>query len=42
VVGEVISGWTGIPTGKMVKDEIAAVLKLDDYLATRIIGRIMR
>jgi type VI secretion system protein VasG len=39
VVGEVISGWTGIPTGKMVKDEIAAVLKLDDYLATRIIGQ---
>ena len=39
VVGEVISGWTGIPTGKMVKDEIAAVLKLDDYLGKRIIGQ---
>jgi len=39
VVGEVISGWTGIPTGKMVKDEIAAVLKLDDYLGQRIIGQ---
>jgi type VI secretion system protein VasG len=39
VVGEVISGWTGIPTGKMVKDEIAAVLKLDEYLGQRIIGQ---
>jgi type VI secretion system protein VasG len=39
VVGEVISGWTGIPAGKMVKDEIAAVLKLDDYLGKRIIGQ---
>ena len=23
IVGEVISGWTGIPVGKMLKDEIA-------------------
>ncbi|MFB3813506.1 MAG: type VI secretion system ATPase TssH [Terriglobales bacterium] len=39
VVGEVISGWTGIPTGKMVKDEIAAVLKLDEFLGQRVIGQ---
>ena len=26
IVGEVISGWTGIPVGKMLKDEIATVL----------------
>ena len=25
IVGEVISGWTGIPVGKMLKDEIAMV-----------------
>jgi type VI secretion system protein VasG len=39
IVGEVISGWTGIPAGKMVKDEIAAVLRLDDYLGKRVIGQ---
>jgi type VI secretion system protein VasG len=39
VVGEVISGWTGIPMGKMVKDEIATVLQLDDFLRKRIIGQ---
>ncbi|MFN8652419.1 MAG: hypothetical protein U0133_10985 [Gemmatimonadales bacterium] len=25
-VGEVISGWTGIPTGKMVTDEMSTAL----------------
>ena len=25
-VGEVVSAWTGIPVGKMVKDEIKTVL----------------
>ncbi len=39
IVGEVISAWTGIPTGKMVKDEIAAVLKLDSFLGQRVIGQ---
>jgi type VI secretion system protein VasG len=39
IVGEVIAGWTGIPMGKMVKDEIATVLQLDDYLRRRIIGQ---
>ena len=28
-VEEVISAWTGIPVGKMLKDEIATVLALD-------------
>jgi len=39
IVGEVISGWTGIPAGKMVKDEIATVLSLKDLLARRVIGQ---
>ncbi len=39
IVGEVISGWTGIPVGKMVKDEIATVLSLKDLLAQRVIGQ---
>src|SRR5690348_9272377 len=28
IVGEVISAWTGIPVGKMLKDEIATILSL--------------
>ena len=39
VVGEVISGWTGIPVGKMVKDEVRTVLELDRLLGRRIIGQ---
>ncbi len=39
IVGEVISGWTGIPIGKMVKDEIQTVLELPSYLKKRIIGQ---
>ncbi len=39
IVGEVISAWTGIPLGKMVKDEIAAVLDLDGQLRRRVIGQ---
>jgi type VI secretion system protein VasG len=39
LVSEVISGWTGIPVGKMVRDEIASVLDLDRQLGQRIIGQ---
>jgi type VI secretion system protein VasG len=39
IVGEVISAWTGIPVGKMVKDEIGAVLQLDQQLKRRVIGQ---
>jgi type VI secretion system protein VasG len=39
VVAEIISSWTGIPLGKMVKDEILAVLKLKDSLQARVIGQ---
>lgn len=39
VVGQVISGWTGIPTGKMLKDEISTVLKLESHLGARVIGQ---
>ena len=38
-VAEVISGWTGIPVGKMVSDEINAVLNLHGKLAERVIGQ---
>ena len=39
IISEVISAWTGIPTGKMVKDEIETVLTLENHLATRVIGQ---
>jgi len=38
-VAEVIAGWTGIPVGKMLKDEIATVLKLQQLLGQRVIGQ---
>jgi type VI secretion system protein VasG len=39
IVGEVISAWTGIPTGKMVKDEIQTILSLEKHLGERVIGQ---
>ena len=38
-ISEVISGWTGIPTGRMLTDEIATVLKLEEHIGQRIIGQ---
>ncbi|MGA2153806.1 MAG: type VI secretion system ATPase TssH [Bryobacteraceae bacterium] len=39
IIGEVVSAWTGIPVGKMLKDEIATVLKLEQHLGARVIGQ---
>ncbi|HEX4607346.1 MAG TPA: type VI secretion system ATPase TssH, partial [Urbifossiella sp.] len=38
-VAEVVAGWTGIPVGKMVRNEIDAVLRLKDRLAERVVGQ---
>jgi type VI secretion system protein VasG len=38
-VSAVVSDWTGIPLGKMVKNEIEGVLKLPDTLERRVIGQ---
>jgi type VI secretion system protein VasG len=38
-VAEIISGWTGIPIGKMVADEINAVLNLHETLQERVLGQ---
>ncbi|MBR9981947.1 MAG: type VI secretion system ATPase TssH [Desulfatitalea sp.] len=38
-ISEVISGWTGIPTGRMLTDEIPMVLRLEQALGKRIIGQ---
>ena len=39
IVGDVISGWTGIPIGRMLKDEVQAILELEGVLAKRVIGQ---
>ncbi len=39
IVGEVISGWTGIPVGKMMRDDLSVALALESHLGTRIIGQ---
>ena len=38
-VGSVVQDWTGIPVGRMVKNEIETVLKLADTLNQRVIGQ---
>ncbi|MDR6392854.1 type VI secretion system ATPase TssH [Paraburkholderia phenoliruptrix] len=39
VVAEIVASWTGIPLGRMVKDEIQTVLNLQPLLAARVIGQ---
>ncbi|MDQ0045286.1 type VI secretion system ATPase TssH [Variovorax boronicumulans] len=39
VVAEIVSAWTGVPLGRMVKDEIKTVRALDTLLAERVIGQ---
>ena len=39
VVAEIIAAWTGIPLGKMVKDEIQTVRNLQATLQERVIGQ---
>ena len=39
VVAEIVSAWTGIPLGRMVKDEIRTVRQLTPLLAERVIGQ---
>ena len=38
-IAEVVSNWTGIPVGKMLSDEIASILNLQETLAQRVIGQ---
>jgi type VI secretion system protein VasG len=39
IIGEVLSGWTGIPVGKMLRDEMATILQLEGQLGARVIGQ---
>jgi type VI secretion system protein VasG len=38
-VASVVADWTGIPVGRMVKNEVEAVLKIADTLQQRVIGQ---
>jgi type VI secretion system protein VasG len=38
-VAEVVAGWTGIPLGKMVRNEIQAVMTLAEKLKARVVGQ---
>ncbi|GJH00960.1 type VI secretion system ATPase TssH [Paraburkholderia terrae] len=39
VVAEIVASWTGIPLGRMVKDELRTVLNLQPLLTARVIGQ---
>ncbi|MEO6270792.1 MAG: type VI secretion system ATPase TssH, partial [Lautropia sp.] len=38
-VASVVADWTGVPVGRMVKNEVEAVLRLADTLSARVIGQ---
>ncbi len=38
-VASIVSDWTGIPVGSMVKDEITAALEMEDRLRSRVVGQ---
>lgn len=39
MVGEVISAWTGIPAGKMMRDDVQNLLTLGEQLKGRVVGQ---
>lgn len=39
VVADIVSAWTGVPLGRMVKNEVATVQNLAPLLAERVIGQ---
>lgn len=38
-IGEVVSGWTGIPVQKLVQEESERLLKLEEILHNRVVGQ---
>ena len=38
-VAEVIADWTGVPVGKMLKDDIETLMQLEERLAERVVGQ---
>lgn len=39
LVGQVIEGWTGIPVGKQLRDDVQTVLGLEEHFRERIVGQ---
>ncbi|WP_153102338.1 type VI secretion system ATPase TssH [Paraburkholderia hayleyella] len=39
IVAAIVSDWTGIPVGRMVTDEVAAVRRLPETLEARVLGQ---
>jgi type VI secretion system protein VasG len=39
LVASVVGDWTGIPVGKMVQDDVATILKMEDKLKERVRGQ---
>jgi type VI secretion system protein VasG len=39
MVAAVVSAWTGVPVGKMVADDVQAMLKMEEHLTGRIRGQ---
>jgi type VI secretion system protein VasG len=39
VVAAIVADWTGIPAGRMVQDEVAAIFALESMLDQRVIGQ---
>ena len=38
-VAAVVADWTGVPVGKMVKDEVTATLQMEERIRERIVGQ---
>lgn len=38
-IAEVISAWTGIPTGRLIESETAKLLRMDEEIAKRVVGQ---
>lgn len=40
-VSSIVADWTGIPVGKMVKDDVAAIVNMEDHMRKRVQGQDM-
>ena len=38
-ISQIVGGWTGIPVGKMVRNEIDTLLKLKEKMGVRVVGQ---
>ena len=39
IIAQILSDWTGIPAGSMVKDQAQAILQFEDRIGQRVIGQ---